>query len=612
MPKQRKSDADLEVKGPASLYASVISKLRKEGYFLRVNLDSRLTSYHDLYQALNPSGQRKEDRLKGVTYPDWFEYLIPAPETSLITVQDEIRNPRCLGDMTPDEREFAEPLLIYRSTRSSEVTDYVLGAENHKALIHKKMGKGVYRLGIAYSPASIKDRFLAGKIDDIFAYVPERDWFDEPIRELKFEDIITIFPPAEAEMFKLLIGRACVGRTGSIHPGMSKPITHGFRKAGIIVGEPSIGKSTVLNGILNAMRYCGFDVANTGKFGNRFNQGSVVKSHLAYNDDLTLGALEDMLNADSFKSVVTGGTEKVENKGVDAIEVVSNTVIVANCNEIRSEISYSLDSGAISRLALISTYRGFEQEEMSETLGRDIHPVANIRHLCQKYDVDEIVLFMLVLRECTDFFLDKVNSSTDVHFYTEQLLPYLRIQIHKNALECFLRFCMLAYAIRDQKGQGNYLPELTLGSFATVLESTRFLMIDMKANNLRRNMKQHWEDSKRTQWHPYWAQRKMLISSVDKSYDTFITHKNDKDLTMALENVFSVLTLRDGFSMSKKSSHIVRTWEMVRGEKNKIYRMANELMSSISDPDEIKYITDKTNRCKSEWIYSPTYDPSSL
>ena len=360
------------------------------------------------------------------------------------------------------------------------------------------------------------------------------------------------------------------------------------------------------------MQYCGYNVVSMGDLSHKFGQGSVISSHLAYNDDLTLDSLERMLKSASFKSVVTGGTEKVENKGTDSIEVVSNTVIVANCNEIRPEISYSLDSGAISRLALISTYRAYEQEDMSETAKRDIHPVPNIKHLCRALKVDEVVLFMRVMRHCTDFFLDKVNSGIDVHYHSEQLLPYLRIQIHKNALECFVRFCMLSFAIRNQKGQGDYLPELTLGSLATILESTRYMMIDMNANNLRRNMKAHWEVEKREQSHPYWAQRKMLITSVDKAYEIFNNYKSDKDLGLAIESVFTALTLRDGFSMSKKPSHIVRVWEQIRGEKRKIYRVANELMATVTDPDELKRITDTSNRCKSDWLYSPTYDPTKM
>jgi hypothetical protein len=609
---KNQSDEILKAKGPAAKYSEVISVLASHGFYMKVNLDSKLTSFHDLYERFNPSEAIGNVAPRGMSYPSWFEFLIPASETTLELIQNELLGPDGMFALDADLKEFALPLFIYRSGRPSEVTDYVLGVENLKALRHKKMGGGSYRLGIAYSPNLIEAEFRAKSIFDVYSYVPEIEWFDKRIRDLSFEDIVTIFPPAEAEMFKLIIGRACVGRNGAIHSGRDEPIKHGFRKAGIIVGEPGVGKTTVLNGLMKAMQYCGYNVVNMGDFGSRFNQGAVISSHLAYNDDLTQESLEKMLKAHSFKSVVTGGTEKVENKGTDSIEVVSNTVIIANCNEVRSEISYSLDSGAISRLALISTYRTFEQEEMSEKEGRDIHPVANIKYLCKKYNVDEVTLFMRVMRHCTDFFLDKISSGVDVHFHSEKLLPYLRIQIHKNALECFIRFCFLAYAIRDQKAQGDYLPEMTLGSLSTILESTRFLMIDMRANNLRRNMKAHWESVKRDNNHPYWAQRKMLITSVDKAYEIFNSYKSDKDLSLAVESVFNALTLRDGFSMGKKQSHIVRTWEQVRGEKRSIYKMADELLATVTDPEEIKVIHDKSKKCNAGYLYEPGYDPQKL
>jgi hypothetical protein len=609
---ENKSDKELRSEGPASKYTAVMRAMENAGFYLRVNLDSKLTSFHDLYERFSPAEHNSHMLPKGVTYPDWFEFLVPATETTLETIQNEMLSGECYHIGSADVRDFAMPLFMYRSGRASEITDYVLGVENLKAIRHKKMGEGTYHLGIVYAPHTIRNEIKARVVNDIFSYVPELDWFDKKVQDLKFEDIVTIFPPAEAEMFKLIIGRACVGRSGSVHPGHTDPIKHGFRKAGIIVGEPGVGKTTILNGVMKAMQYCGYNVVSMGQLGSRFNQGAVISSHLTYNDDLTFDALERLLKSDSFKSVVTGGTEKVENKGTDAIEVVSNTVIIANCNEIRPEISYSLDSGAISRLALISTYRSYEQDDMSEKEGRDIHPVANIKHLCKTLKVDEVVLFMRVMRHCTDFFLEKVNSGVDVHYHSEQLLPYLRIQIHKNALDCFIRFCMLAFAIRNQKGQGDYLPELTLGSLATILESTRYLMIDMNANNLRRNMKAHWEAEKREQSHPYWAQRKMLITSVDKAYEVFNNYKTDKDLGVAIESVFTALTLRDGFSMAKKPSHIVRVWEQVRGEKRKIYKLANELMATVTDPEELKKITDTSNRCKSDYLYSATYDPTKM
>jgi hypothetical protein len=346
-----------------------------------------------------------------------------------------------------------------------------------------------------------------------------------------------------------------------------------------------------------------------GDFGSRFNQGSVVTSHLAYNDDLTLDSLERMLKAHSFKSVVTGGTEKIENKGVDAIEVVANTVILANCNEWRSEMIYSLDSGAVSRLAPIATYRLFELEEMSEKEGHDIHPGSHIKWLCEQYDTDPMSLFLRVLRDCTDFFLQKCRGAEDVHFYSENLMPYLRIQLHKNAMECFIRFGFLAYAIRQRNLKDDWLPELTMGSISEMINDVRFLMIDKRADSFRSALKTDWENKRREGSHPYWAQRKLLITSVDKAHEVFNTYKADRDVAIATENAFEVLRLRDGFSMGKKMSHIVRIWETIKGERSRIFKLGHDIMDQLSAEDQ-EALFDNTLRTDTTWIYSPDYDPT--
>lgn len=593
--------------GPSKMYKKILAWAENRGYYLRFNYDAKLTGYHSLYEEHNPAKDPMSP--KSVKFPDWFQFLVPASEIRLETAQETILDEDVLHEMSADEQEFATPLFVYRSGRSSDITDHVLGVENLKAMRHKKLGGGHYHLGIAYSPATMQGKKDA--VRETYAYIPEKDWFSEDLQTLRFEDIIRIFPYAEAQMMKLIIGRACVGRTGAVHPGTHKVIEHGFRKAGVVIGEPGVGKTITLNGILNAMKYVGYDVSSMGDFGARFNQGNVVTSHLAYNDDLTLDSLERMLKAHSFKSVVTGGTEKIENKGTDAIEVVSNTVILANCNEWKPEITYSLDSGAISRLAPISTYRLFELEEMSDTEGHDIHPGSHIKWLCEKYDTDPMSLYLRVLRDCTDFFLSKCQDAEDVHFYSESLLPYMGIQIHKNSLECFIRFGFLAYAIRQRKAEGNWLPELTLGSLAEVLEATRFLMIDKRADNFRNLLKDNWNERKRSQWHPYWAQRKLLITSIDKAYEIFNSYKNDKDVALTTENVFEVLRLRDGFSMGKKMTHIVRTWEMVKGEKNKIYELAQSIISKMTE-DELEPIYSQTTKASVDWIYDPTYDPQKV
>ena len=595
---------------PMDKYRKFIEWAGEHGLFFRFNLDSKLTGYHDMYEQYTPG---KHVGPKSIKYPGWFAFLVPCPTSTIQEAQQKLLDPgswnRNGKAITREEAEFAEAILIYRSGRSSEVTDFVLGIETVKARVHKRLGGGNYNLGIAYSPGSMENTDFRSST---YAYVPEKEWFTPELQQLGFHDIIKIFPPYEAEMFRLIIGRACVGRTGSVHPGTKKIIEHGFRKAGIVVGDPGVGKSKTLTGIIDAMQYAGYDVASIGDFGSKFNQAPMIVSHLSYKDDLTLKNLEDMLTAHSFKSIVTGGTEKVENKGVDAVEVVANTVILANCNEIKPELSYELDAGAINRLGLISTYKVFEMEEMSEAEGHDLHPIPHIRWLCEKYDTDPLSLYMRVLRDCTDFFLDKVNSGVDVHFYSEELMPYLRIATHKNALECFIRLAMLCYAIRDQNcNSANYIPEINLGTMNKILENTRFIMIDMRANNFRKVMKADWEAHKRHLNHPYWAQRKLLLSSIDQSYESFNQYKNDKDLGMAIESVFSVLRLRDGFSMSKKMQHIVRAWEGIRGESNRIYALARKLIAQLPK-EEVDVLTNLAVRADTNYLYKPDYDPKKM
>lgn len=593
--------------GPSRMYKKILAWAENRGYYLRFNYDAKMTSYHSLYEEHNPGKDPMSP--KSVKFPEWFQFLVPASEIRLETAQETILDEDVLHEISADEQEFAIPLFVYRSGRSSEITDHVLGVENLKAMRHKKLGGGKYQLGIAYSPATTQGKKDA--VRETYAYIPEKEWFSEEIRELDFEDIIRIFPHHEAQMMKLIIGRACVGRTGAIHPGTHKLLEHGFRKAGVVIGEPGVGKTLTLNGILNAMKYVGYDVSAMGDFGSRFNQGNVVTSHLAYNDDLTLDSLERMLKAHSFKSVVTGGCEKVEQKGVDAIEVVANTVVLANCNEWAPSMIYGLDSGAVSRLAPISTYRLFELEEMSEKEGHDVHPGSHIDWLCEKHDTDSTSLFLRVLRDCTDFFLQKCSEGTDVHFYSEQLMPYLRIQLHKNALECFIRFGFLAYAIRQRNLKGDWLPELTLNSMADLISHIRFLMIDKRADSFRTALKADWENNHRPDSHPYWAQRKLLITSVDKSHEIFNTYKADRDVSIATEHAFEVLRLRDGFSISKKMSYIVRTWESVKGEKSKIYRLGKQIIDQIPAEDQ-EVLFDTDLRTDSAWIYDPSYDPTSV
>ena len=600
--------ATLTPSTPAEMYNNLTPWLQKKGCILRFDYSAKLQSYHSLYTWGDPTP------IKGIDFPNGFSTAMPADEDYLQGIQKTLLGIASGQDgdgLTAEEAEFALPLVIYRQGRASDIVDHVLGLQTLKARYHKKVGGGLYEQGIAFKPSTTLGTTTGSS--PIFAYIPEKEWFKPEVQDLKFEDIVKIFPHYESQMIKLILGRAVVGRSGTVHPSTNEVIHHGFRKAGVVIGEPGVGKTITLNGVLDAMKYLGYEVTAMGDFGSRFNQGEIITSHLAYNDDLTTEGLKSMLTAHSFKSVVTGGTERVENKGTDAVEVVANTVILANCNEWKPELTYDLDSGAISRLAPIATYRLYELEEMSEEAGHDLHPASHIRFLCEKYGVEPRTLYIRLLRDCADFFLEKCkgDQGEDVHFYSEALLPYMRIQMHKAALESFLRFMLLAYAIRKRKAKGEWLPELTLNSFEDAYEATRFLMIDKRADKLRTLMKQDWEYNNRPSRHPYWAQRKVLITSVDKAWAALQESKSSKDVALSVEMVLDVLRLRDGFNMGKKMPYVVRTWESVKGEVKKIYALADNLLCQI-DEEARESICNPRLYCDSNWLYDPDYDPKAV
>ena len=156
------------------MYRGVLKWLEGRGYHLRFDYNAKLQSFHSLYEEHDPSIDPLAP--KSVKYPKWFQFLVPASEYRLEAAQDLILDEACLEEIGAGEQEFTVPLFIYRSGRSSEITDHVLGLENLKALRHKKMGGGQYKLGIAFSPDKNKTNKRA--IEETYAYVPEKSWFE--------------------------------------------------------------------------------------------------------------------------------------------------------------------------------------------------------------------------------------------------------------------------------------------------------------------------------------------------------------------------------------------------------------------------------------------------
>ena len=63
--------------------------------------------------------------------------------------------------------------------------------------------------------------------------------------------------------------------------------------------------------------------------------------------------------------------------------------------------------------------------------------------------------------------------------------------------------------------------------------------------------------------------------------------------------------------MSKKMQHIVRAWEGIRGESNRIYALAKKLTSQLPQ-EELDVITNLAVRTDANYLYKPDYDPKRL
>ena len=78
-------------------------------------------------------------------------------------------------------------------------------------------------------------------------------------KAVTLNDVFTIFPEAETEMLKMIIGRIGVGRSNHRPPNFLEPVDHTARMAAVIVGKDAgLGKSTIFNGMTAAFSKCGF------------------------------------------------------------------------------------------------------------------------------------------------------------------------------------------------------------------------------------------------------------------------------------------------------------------------------------------------------------------
>lgn len=252
----------------SELYNSGLALLKAKGFF--VELDE--AGDHCRHRILKPSSP---PIVRGIQYPNGFN-----PLQDISAYDDFEKLELCFHpDICPEEvRTFWEPLFRPRAGDNELMafTDRMLKMRkaNQNKTIHE-----VLDYGHTFDPAA---RWGGIPVSSPRTWVPDREWFDSALHEVTMNDVFSIFPEAETEMLKLILGRIGVGRTNHKPPGKDEPVDHTARMAGVIVGKDAgLGKSTLFNGLTAALSKCGFTTHTFKSTEDRFGLKAAALSNVA-------------------------------------------------------------------------------------------------------------------------------------------------------------------------------------------------------------------------------------------------------------------------------------------------------------------------------------------
>jgi hypothetical protein len=453
-------------------------------------------------------------------------------------------------------------------------------------------------------------------------WVPDRDWFDPALRKVTFADIFTIFPEAEQEMLRLILGRVGVGRANHLPPGRSEPVDHTARMAGVIVGKDAgLGKSTLFNGLTAALQRCGFVTHTFKSTEDRFGLKAAALSDVAYKDDTSLASLKKFLAAEETKILITNGLFQVEEKFQNAEQIWPKSVILVNSNDWNSKFAYDLDPGIIDRIKIISTYREYEvaknRENLEGTLSEgspDLRPRAHIPYLANKLGVSQEALYLWCLRLATDRFWAVINDVRDpsinrlqveVRYWTTRQ----RIRFKADVTQALVNGMAFAWMLRTGDTE---IPELTPEMLQECLDHFYFLGVDPSGLHLMNKMKRQWEAAGRPSTHYYQGFREIRWESIKKAvsyYEQFGRNATGSvTTTEVIKDMMEKLVMRDGFKIGGSANYVIENWENMRHASEELREEGNSLIADL-DQRDCDRLLNVNKRCDDKWIENKHYSP---
>jgi hypothetical protein len=278
----------------SELYNKGIALLKAKGYVLDLVEGAPHINHRILKPAAPPD-------VKGIKYPHTFK---PLQDISDMEDFEDIEKVFYPGLCEDEVRTFWEPLHRPKPG-DSDLASFTARLLKMQKISQTKNFYQEFDFGHTFDPMA---RLGGTVVTNPRIWVPDRDWFDPVLYQVKLSDVFTIFPEAELEILKLIIGRIGVGRSKHRPPGKDDVVEHTARMAGVVVGkDPGLGKSECFNSMTAAFSKCGFSIWTFKSTEERFGVKSFAMSDISYKDDTSLSSLKKFLSAEETKIMITNG-----------------------------------------------------------------------------------------------------------------------------------------------------------------------------------------------------------------------------------------------------------------------------------------------------------------
>jgi hypothetical protein len=599
-----KKNNSAPLRAVSELYEEGLREFKAAGYIVTADRQGRY-SLHTIEKAARPP------HIAGIQYPHWF-----LPYQKIDSVDDLAILERVVlgtvGGLSPEAREFWSPLV--RPARGD--TDLQLYTEKRLEVERERDEKQqTLQLHQTFDPTG---EILGDRAKNPKSWVPARSWFAPQLRDVRFEDVFTIFPEAENKVLELILGRIGVGPSNQIPANGTEPITHTARSAAVVVGKDAgLGKSTTFNGLQEALELCGFTTATFRNTSERFGMKAIASSALSYKDDTAMKTLRNFLASEETKILVTGGLIHTEEKFEAPQTVRARTVLIANSNDWDPNFMYDLDSGIMDRVKVLSTYRETELARRVGVIGGvsknspDLHPFNHVPYLAEELGVDEAALYLWCMRLAADRFYELIttkgaNSGNALKDETQLWSAHLRIKWHSNINSSVASAMCMAMAMRHPERRVTELSPSTLVDF---LKALYFVGTDPSCFDLVPLLKEDWRAAGCPTNHPYMGFRELRWETVGKAVD-----KGAELLVNPMQNyndqikeILSCISLRDGFKISHSHVHMNSVWQSMRVEEQDLRAAAEKYLSALNPDDQTRVRSSATPF--DNWLNDVNYSP---